>query len=195
MGEFDLGDQLPRAGNAITRMIGRGIYRWRGWRIEGSVPNEKKLLAVVAPHTSNLDFFVGMCAVWALSIRASWLAKHTLFRGPVGVVLRHFGGIPIDRTLAHGVVDQIVEAYVASERLVVAITPEGTRGKVHHWKTGFCYIAVNANVPMAPVYFDYPRKVLGFGPTFRASGDLDGDIARLRDYFSQFTGRKPELQT
>ena len=60
MGEFDLGDQIPRAGNALTRMIGRGIFRMRGWRLEGDLPNEKKLLAIVAPHTSNLDFFVGM---------------------------------------------------------------------------------------------------------------------------------------
>ena len=85
-------------------------------------------------------------------------------------------------------------AYNASERLIVAITPEGTRGKVQHWKTGFYHIAVNANVGLAPVYFDYPRKVLGFAPVFRPTGDMDGDVARLRAYFEQFTGRRPEFQ-
>ena len=65
---------------------------------------------------------------------ASWLAKHTIFDGPWGGLLKSLGGIPIDRRSAHNVVAELLTSSTRRDQLVLAITPEGTRKKVTSWK-------------------------------------------------------------
>jgi 1-acyl-sn-glycerol-3-phosphate acyltransferase len=173
--------------------MGRLLLRLFGWTVEGRFPDEKKLVVVVAPHTSNWDFFIGIACVWAIGVRISFMIKRNAFKGPSGGVLKYLGGIPIDRAAAHGVVDQMVEAFERRDALVLAITPEGTRKKVESWKTGFYHIAERAGVPMLLVYFDYRRKVVGFGPVRHATENIDKDIQDMRDFYEQFEARNPEL--
>ena len=44
----------------------------------------------------------------ALGIKATWMGKHTLFRPPLGWLMRALGGLPIDRTARHNVVEQAI---------------------------------------------------------------------------------------
>ena len=180
---------LPHTGHRILGALARAALRLIGWRYEGSIPDVPKLVAIVAPHTSNWDFVVGLIAKWGLEVDASWLGKHTLFGQPFGWLFRKLGGIPVDRSTSSNVVERIVAAFDARDRMLLAIAPEGTRSAVTHWKTGFYHIAVGARVPILLVAFDWPRRVVRFGPTLAPTGDTDRDVAWIREQYEGVRGK------
>jgi len=120
------------------------------------------------------------------------LGKRALFRAPLGWLMRCLGGIPIDRKSAHKVVDQAVQAFNEREDFVLALTPEGTRGRTDYWKTGFYYIAQGAGVRIQLVFIDYKRKVCGLGPIVRPSGDLEGDMKKFREFYEHVEPKFPD---
>ncbi len=160
-----------------------------GWRVEGDMPNTGRFVLIVAPHTSNWDFPVGLSAKLALGLAASWVGKHTIFRWPFGVLLRRVGGIPVDRSASNDVVQQMVAEFARRPRMVFALAPEGTRKKVERWKTGFYHIAHGAAVPIVPVALDWERRTLRILPAFATTGNADADIAALRGLFKGVKGR------
>jgi len=162
-----------------------------GWGISGTFPEQPKLLVIVAPHTSNWDFVFGIAAVIALRIDANWVGKHTLFKGVCGPIMTWFGGIPVDRRKAHGVVDQLVAEFQQREHLFLGITPEGTRSRVDRWKTGFYHIARHAMIPLVPVCFDYRLKQIVICPPFDLSGSIEQDLVRLQQVFAKATPKIP----
>lgn len=186
------GPQFPHAGALLSRRIGRLALRLAGWRVEGEIPDRPQLVACVAPHTSNWDFVLGYVAKMALDVRAHWLGKHTLFRGPFGPLLRAMGGIPVDRTAAHGIVAQAVTGFHRHPRLLLGVAPEGTRSRVTRWKSGFYHIAREAGVPIWPVALDWRTRTVRLGPLFTPTGDEDADIAALQEFFAGVRGRHPE---
>ncbi len=167
------------------------LMRRAGWRVEGQPPALPKYVIVGAPHTSNWDFLLMLGVIFTVQIEPYWLGKHTAFRWPLGGLFRWLGGIPVDRRKANGLVSQLVEIFHASERLVLVIAPEGSRRKVHTWKTGFYHIARGAQAPLALVSLDYARKVVGFGPVLTPTGDLEADMKEIRTFFAQATGKYP----
>lgn len=188
------GDQVERWGNALSAGLGRMVLRWWGWTIHPGPPNLSKYVAVVAPHTSNMDFFVGMAAILAMRMRAYWVAKHTLFRpAPWGRFLKSLGGLPVNRSAPQGIVEQIVGLFERRDRLVLGVTPEGTRKRNAHWKTGFHRIARAAQVPIVLVSFDYATKTLAFGRLLHPSDDVEKDMAMIREFFRGVTPRHPHL--
>lgn len=189
----DIGTALPRSGGSLSRAFGRWMLGLLGWRIEGNLPNVAKAVVVVAPHTSNWDFVVGIAAKFALGLRAAWLGKHTLFRGPFGPIMRWLGGIPVDRSKPNDVVAQSVARFAASERMVLGISPEGTRKAVPRWRTGFYYIARGAAVPMVPVAFDWSQHALVIGSPVVPGDDADADLATVAACFAPARGRRGEL--
>jgi 1-acyl-sn-glycerol-3-phosphate acyltransferase len=182
----------PRRGTPFTRALARRLLGLGGWQVEGSLPDEPRCVLIVAPHTSAWDFPVGILAMLALGLRASWLGKHTIFRFPVGPVLRWFGGEPINREAAQGTVEVAIERFRARSQWVLALSPEGTRKRVPQWKTGFLRIAVGAGVPIVPVWIDYRRRVLGLGRPHWPSGDQDADMTALRAIYRKEMARHPE---
>src|SRR5690606_16958743 len=142
-----------------------------------------------APHSSNWDGIWGFAAKLALGLEIRVLGKAQLFRWPLGPLLRRLGVIPIDRSAPQGTVGQAVELIRRSERIWYTLAPEGTRKRVERWKTGFWKIAHDAQVPILPAYFHYPDKVIGLGPPFRTSGDMDADLAALRQWYRPWQGR------
>ena len=88
-----------------------------------------KYVLIGAPHTSNWDFPIALLLLRLMGIEGHWIAKHTVFRWPVGRLMRWLGGLPVDRTASHNFVDQIVQLFEERERLVITIAPEGTRKK------------------------------------------------------------------
>lgn len=184
--------QAPRFGNALSRGLGRAALSLLGWRVEGEVPDVPRLVAVVAPHTCTMDVLVGLAVVLALGVRVNWLGKHTIFWRPLGSLLRWLGGIPVDRRAPEGVVAQVVEMFRRSERLYLALAPEGTRRRVERWKTGFHRIARGADVPLVPVWLDYGIRRVGIGPPLVPGGDPAADLARLAAFFDARMARHPE---
>jgi len=174
--------------------LAAGLLRLLGWRLEVTLPEEPSYVLVVAPHTSNWDFFYGYAAKMAVGLDLFIMAKHTLFRGPLGHVLRRLGVIPVDRRAAHGVIGQMAETFRRSERLVLAITPEGTRSRTTYWKPGFYHIARDAGVPIALAFLDYRGKRVGIGGVVYPSGDINADMASIRAFYSDKYGRRPQEQ-
>jgi 1-acyl-sn-glycerol-3-phosphate acyltransferase len=174
----------------LWRTIGRAYLRWGGWRIEGLFPPESKVVAIVAPHTSNWDFPLGVAVIFALELRASWLGKHTLFDTPLKGFFRWLGGIPVDRRASHGVVAACVKAFTTSPALLLALAPEGTRKGVSRWKSGFYQIAVEAGVPIFPVAFDYRDRLVRLLPLYHPSGSLEQDLPRIQALFGTVHGLK-----
>lgn len=166
--------------------------RISGWRIAGNIPNVPKYVLIVAPHTSNWDFFHGFCAYLVLRLDNSWLAKHTVFFWPLGILARRFGGMPIDRSKGGNVVRACVAEFARRERMSITITPEGTRGKVKEWKLGFYYIAMEAQVPIVPVALDYSSRLIRIMPAFVPSGDVAVDLPQIKARYSREMARFPE---
>ncbi|MEO6968493.1 MAG: lysophospholipid acyltransferase family protein [Rhodanobacteraceae bacterium] len=184
---------MPRFADRTWRRIFRAWVQASGWRFEGALPNVPKAVLIAAPHTSWWDGYHGLLFKIALGADISFMAKRELFRGPPGWVLRKLGGIPIERHAAHGVIAQMVMRFNAHDQLWLGITPEGTRNRVARWKTGFWQIARGAGVPIVPVYFDYPRRIIGVGPLFMPSADIAGDMATLRALYAPFAESAPPL--
>ncbi|HKG94653.1 MAG TPA: lysophospholipid acyltransferase family protein [Gemmatimonadaceae bacterium] len=182
----------PRRGSALSRALAARVLRLAGWRIEGGLPPHAKFVAVLAPHTSNWDFIFCILSMWALGLRLTWLAKHTLFRPPLGALLRWLGGEPVDRRAGGGAVFVAVECFRTRAQYALGITPEGTRRRVEEWKTGFHRIARAAGVPVVPVWFDYPNRVVGIGEPAWMTEDVESDVARLRALFRKEMARHPE---
>lgn len=174
----------------MWRALGQAYLRLAGWRIEGTFPTDPKYVVIVAPHTSNWDFMLGVAVVFALELRASWLGKHALFKAPFKGFLRWLGGIPVNRSASHGVVGECVRAFEATPALLLALAPEGTRKGVSQWKTGFYLIAVKAGVPIMPVGFDYREHVVRLMPLFKPSGNLEADLPLLQARFSDVHGHR-----
>ncbi|MDE2956591.1 MAG: lysophospholipid acyltransferase family protein [Bacteroidota bacterium] len=191
----ELGPLVPSRKTPKVRAFCRRLLAAAGWGIEGSLPNRSKFVIIAAPHTSNWDFCVAMLVIGALELRVTWLAKHTIFRWPLGLLMRRLGGLPVERTRHHGVVDHAVTLYRRREQLILAITPEGTRGHVTRWKTGFYHIATGAGVPVVPAYLDYRRKRVGFGPMVWPNPDMDTAIRSLQAFYAPYArrARHPEL--
>ena len=183
---------VPARGNALSHALGRASYALTGWHFIGELPDLPKFVLIIAPHTSNWDFFVGLGALFALGIKLEFLGKDSIFRWPVAPVLRWLGGIPVNRSMSQDQVSQSVAAFNSRDKLILGVAPEGTRKRVEEWKTGFYHVARGAGVPIVPVAFDYAKKAIIIGDPFTPTRDVTGDIEKLRGFFSNVTTKRPE---
>ena len=178
----------------MLKTVSRHLLSLLGWQLDTRLPGEKKFVMLGAFHTSNWDFPIGILGMWALGLKASWVGKHTLFRGPLGPIFKLLGGIPVDRTIHTGFIQRVAALYDTREQMTLTIAAEGTRSKTAHWKTGFYFIALEAKVPVALAYLDYGKKRLGVGATIYPSGDIRKDFEKIHDFYKDKTGLRPENQ-
>jgi 1-acyl-sn-glycerol-3-phosphate acyltransferase len=149
-------------------------------------------IAVVYPHTSNCDFFVGLLAKWAVGLQFRWLAKDSLFRGAMGVIMRYWGGVAVDRSAPQGAIRRLAETMLAEKWFWLAITPEGTRGYRPYWKSGFYRIALQAQVPLLLVSIDYGRKAVDVTKTLTLTGDEAADMAAIARAYEEVKAMYPK---
>lgn len=186
---------MPTLGNNFSRWLGCVLLRLMGWKLVGELPNERKMIVALAPHTSNWDFIVAMPAIMGLGIKISFLMKKEAFFWPLVGIWKWLGGIPTDRKAPGGVVGQISQWYAEHDQCWVAITPEGTRSKVDRWKTGFVRIAHKADVPILIVAWDGPGKSIVLDKVIRSQGDFEAEVDQMRDYVADsFVGINPGKQ-
>ncbi len=178
---------------SIQRIIGKIMLKIPGWKINATLPDLDKYIIIVAPHTSNWDFYFGIAAKFYLNLDARWLGKHTIFRWPVRKLLMKIGGIPVDRSKRSGVVDQIAHYFKTERRMILGLAPEGTRKLVTRWRTGFYYLALKAQVPILMAYIDYGKKEIGAGPLYYPTGNLERDFNVIREFYRHITPLKPHL--
>lgn len=177
--------------NRFLTWLGVQLLKLLGWKPVGAHPSHPKAILVGAPHTSNWDLVIGFAAMLAFNARVFWMGKTAIFNHPLGWAFKLAGGIPIDRSARHNVVEQMVAQFAQHERLLVGITPEGTRSRVDYWKSGFYHIAYRAGLPIYLVVLDYGRKEIGFGPHFMPGGDLEADIEIIRAFYADKTAKFP----
>jgi len=173
----------------ILRLLAIVVLKLAGWKIKGTLPSAPKFVLVAAPHTSYWDGFYLMAVAFVFRVKLRWMGKHTLFRKPMGPIIRWLGGIPINRTISSDTVKQAVEAINESNSIVLAIPPEGTRQRVSTLKTGFYYIALEAKIPIVMGILDYGRKITGVGPLLNPSGDLEADLETIRSFYADIAGK------
>ena len=183
----------------MNNCILRWIFYWfasfclfiMGWKAKGKMPDIKKFILIAAPHSSNWDFVFFLLIIFKLKIAAHWMAKHTMFQWPFKWLLKRLGGISVYRSEKGNIVQSLTDIFEKSKELIITIAPSGTRKKDVEWKTGFYHIACQAKVPIVLGFIDYKKKIGGIGPTFHPSGDINADMALIRAFYAEFSGRYP----
>jgi len=160
------------------------LYRRQGWTIEGGAPPLRKCVIIGAPHTSNWDFIFFLGVTRELDFRPRFMGKDALFSWPLARFMREMGGVPVKRSSSRNYVAQMVDAFAENDDFMLVVAPEGTRGGVTRWKTGFYHIAVGAGVPIVPGWLDYRTMRGGLGPAIMPTGDYAADMARLAAFYA-----------
>jgi len=170
------------------------LLKWMGWKVEITVPDFDKCIICVAPHTSNWDFIIGKLAYTAAGRDAGFLMKSSWFFLPLGCFFRAIGGIPVSRNKdkTKSLVATVVEKFNTSDRLAIAITPEGTRSRTGRWHTGFLQIARQAHVPIALAVLDFGHKTAFVRNIFTPGPDIDADMTAIKQYYKGYKGKNPD---
>lgn len=179
-------------GGRIFRVIGSAWMKLLGWKFEGEFPANKKCVVIGAPHTSNWDLPHLIAIASQMGIKVHWLGKKSIFKWPFAGLMKKFGGIPIDRSKANNAVEQTAKIFGERDEFYLVVPPEGTRGKVKYWKTGFYYIAHTAGVPIVLGFMDYRTKTGGVGPAIMTTGDYDADMKFIRKFYAGVEGKYPD---
>ena len=158
----------------------------------GSFPGHlDKFVIAVVPHTSWVDFFLGLLVreVWNEPI--NWVGKKSLFKAPFGWFFKLMGGAPIDRSKNNDAVSAAAKVFAKREKFRLTLAPEGTRKKVSQWKTGFYYIAKAAEVPVVLVAFDFGKKQVKISEPLIATDDKVSDFLVYKNFFKGVIGKIP----
>ncbi len=165
-----------------------------GWKLCKTAP-EGAGVAIAAPHTSNWDFFYALGAAILQDVKIYFSVKESLCRVPLfGRFMMYLGAIPIDRSATgNGQVD-LIKQFINSQKLnrvFFLFTPEGTRGAVTKWRSGFYYVAQGCNLPIFLAKVDYSNKQAGVFHTFTLSGDQETDIKAMQASYKTVQGKFP----
>lgn len=190
----DKGVYIAHPGKPMKYWIGKIWLALFRWRLEGETKLPAKFVFIAAPHSSNWDLPHMLATAYVLRVRISWLGKHTLFTGLLGRLLRALGGIPIDRRIPQNTVDRIAELFNSASSLILAVPPEGTRRKTEYWKSGFYHIARRAGVPIGFGFLDYGRRCCGVGGFLNPTGDIHGDMDKVRAFYKDMRAKYPDGQ-
>ncbi len=187
-----IGARVPRRGHWLAAALGRAVLRLIGWKVVGELPDVPRAVMIAAPHTSNYDGLVGISAIQSLRLDIRFMAKHSLFRGPAGWLLRALGGIPVDRARSGGLVEDTKKVMTGGQPFWLGITPEGTRTGADQWKTGFHRIAVDLGLPIIVVTFCYRRKEARILNAFWPGGDQEADMDAIYAMLDDVQPAHPE---
>lgn len=180
--------------NPLAQLLGRLVLSVFGWQKTGQVPSARNVVIIAAPHTSNWDFIFLLAAAYSFGISVNWLGKDSLFRSPLGPILRFLGGVPVDRSKRNNLVQSLSAQIELGSGISLVIPPSGTRRKTEYWKSGFYQIAKAAQIPLVCGYLDYQKKEAGLGLSFLPT-DLSQDMNRIREFYEPIVGKYPESKS
>lgn len=168
------------------------LYKKLGWTKCITVAHPDKFIICLAPHTSNWDFIIGQLYAQAEGFKINFLMKREWFFWPLGVIFKSLGGIPVWRSKHTSMTDNLAETAKTRDSFKLCITPEGTRSPNTEWKKGFYFIALKAEIPILLYGVDYEKKKIVCTDSFTPSGNIDEDMPKIKSYFKDFKGKKPE---
>ena len=172
--------------------ISSRILKLFGWNTVVTVPDYPKCIICVAPHTSNWDFVLGKLAYTSIGRKSGFLMKEAWFFFPLGYIFRALGGIPVPRKKGSDLAEAIVHKYNEADRMVIAVTHEGTRSKNPNQRKGFIYIALGANIPIVLAYIDYAKKEIGLTYLMMPSGNVEKDLESIQNFYKNISAKYPE---
>ena len=168
------------------------LYKKLGWTKCVTVAHPDKFIICLAPHTSNWDFIIGQLYAQAEGFKINFLMKREWFFWPLGVIFKSLGGIPVWRSKHTSMTDNLAETAKTKDSFKLCITPEGTRSPNTEWKKGFYFIALKSEIPILLYGVDYEKKKIVCTDSFTPSGNIDEDMPKIKSYFKDFKGKKPE---
>ena len=175
---------------AIAKFI---YFKIMGWQMVGEFPSQvDKCVIIVVPHTSWVDFFLGLLIRKVWNEEINYIGKKSLFKPPFGFFFKWTGGAPIDRSKANDTVSATALVFKERKRFRLTIAPEGTRKKVTKWKTGFYYIAKAAEVPIVMVAFDFGKKQVKVSEPSYPTNDMQVDFIEYETFYKGVLGKVPE---
>jgi 1-acyl-sn-glycerol-3-phosphate acyltransferase len=167
------------------------LYRRHGWKAIGEIPEPRRFIIIAAPHTSNWDFVYFIGLTQTLGITPHFMGKTALFRWPMRNFMLDMGGVPVDRKSGGNYVQAMIDEFAKRDEFMLTIAPEGTRGSVRKWKTGFYHIAMGANVPLVVGMMDYGKNTGGLGPAIWPTGDYEADMVKVAKAYASVTPKHP----
>ncbi|WP_431826081.1 1-acyl-sn-glycerol-3-phosphate acyltransferase [Microbacterium algeriense] len=179
----------------LRRLFARIFWTLSRWTLVSEAAPTRPTVLIGAPHTSNWDFVLMLAIAWQLRIDVHWLGKKSLFRGWRGPIMRALGGIAVDRDDPARVVNDVVGQVHAGEVFGLVVTPDGTRGGNDYWKSGFYRIARATGMPVTLGFVDRTTMTTGLGPTLDLTGDVAADMGRIRAFYADKAGLRPERRT
>lgn len=176
----------------LLRTLAKVGLKLTGWKLDLSQMPPAPFVFIGAPHTSNWDFVLMLCAVLHLRLNTRWLGKDTLFKPPFRGLMIWLGGIPVDRSRSNNVVRETARLFREQPDLAICIPPEGTRRKVANWKTGFYFIALQAEVPIAMTVIDAESRQVRFLGLYQPRGEAEREILEIQRHYRGYRGLIPE---
>lgn len=182
----------------MLKIIGKLILQLAGYKIIDTTPkgvqNYQKAVMIAAPHTSNWDYVYTMAALHALDVPIKYLGKASLFKFPLGILIKKLGGIPVRREQKNNMVSDMAKMINESiEQMILIIPAEGTRSYSKEWKSGFYHIAQTAGVPIILGFLDFAKKEVGFLDEFNPTGNYEKDLKIIQKKYVGITPKFPEL--
>ena len=176
----------------LQRVYNFIFFRILKWRMIGELPGDvNKYLFVGVPHTSNWDFIYGWIASRALGIKLTFFVKDIFCRGPLICFCRYFGASPVNRRESTNFVDSVAKQFAENDKMIVLLTPEGTRKYAPNLKSGYYYLAKSANVPIVLVGANYADKSITFLPPRPPMATFEEDEKNLKDFCKTMQGKHP----
>ncbi|MBE9400033.1 MAG: 1-acyl-sn-glycerol-3-phosphate acyltransferase [Acinetobacter sp.] len=185
--------QVPSRGHCFSQMLFKHIFLAQGWHFEGQLPDLPKAVAIISPHTSNLDAWYGFTALLGVGLKMTIFGKHTLFKTPLKPLLEWIGVIPVQRNQKQGLTQQIIHFIDTQDQIWIGMAPEGTRKHAQNIKSGFYQIALGAHIPIVMFSFDYDDKTIHCLGVFHPTGQYEHDLDYiLNRYIGKFSPKNPD---
>jgi 1-acyl-sn-glycerol-3-phosphate acyltransferase len=185
---------VPYGEDMLRRLAARTFWSLSRWTLVSQPAPDRPTVLIGAPHTSNWDFALMLAISWHLGIEVRWLGKESLFRSWRGPIMRALGGIAVDRADPGRVVAEVTHEVRSGDVFGLVVTPDGTRGAHTHWKSGFYRIASETGMPVTLGFVDRTTMTTGLGPTLELTGDVTADMDRIRSFYADKAGFRPELR-
>jgi len=181
----------------ILKLIFKTWFKLTGWKPIKS-DHEGAGITIAAPHTSNWDVVYAMGAAIIFDIKIYFSIKESWCRIPViGRLMMWMGAIPINRaTGSQGQISKIkrfVDKH-KNRQIFFLFTPEGTRGAVKKWKTGFYHLADGCQLPIFLAKVDFLKKESGVFHTYHLTNNKEYDIRSIQESYKKIRGKYPALQ-
>jgi len=184
---------VPSRGGKLIQILFKQLFLAQGWQLKGEFPNLPKAVAIISPHTSNIDAWLGFNALLGLDIQITIFGKDSLFRTPLKPILEWIGVVPVVRDTPQGHTRQIVDVINKTDRIWVGMAPEGSRKAPEKIRSGFYHIAKAAHLPIVMFSFDYDIKTVHILGVYHLTGDYEYDLEQIyKHYEGKFSAKNPD---